>query len=763
MRIPDFSPKASLISLLVLFPILLKAQLPVRVDGEKIKSIIAEIASDEYQGRETGSPGCEMAEEYFAAEFKKLGLKPLGDSGSYFYHYTVPNEEFDVKPTLVIDERSFYYGYGEDFSDAQNSDRGEAEAEIVFAGYGIYNPDMHRNDFDSIDIRNKVVLIRRGAPENDIAGWRPSCIDSVKVEYCYKQGALGILFYDPVPRSNPQLLFPNYSNHLANVSKTKSFPVFLVDERVVRFILSKSGQAYYRVSYMLDNQVLSFNTGRKCVMKAIPGSRPLINTRNVIGMIQGNDRKLKNEYILIGGHIDHIGKDDAGNIRNGADDNASGPAVALGIAQAMVKNGFRPKRSIVFVGWTGEEMGLLGSKAWCEKPTIDLKKIVVYFNLDMVGLGNGILNMPGTEFAPEVYDFIKNNLDSAVLKKINWSKGGLGGSDHNHFLKHGVPAFAGMTAGSHPDYHQPADDPDKLKAEILQLTGDFIYCCTEKIATANKQFLSPGRRDENKVKLVNYNIFIPVYSKNFRNELQNSTHRIGIIDFSDNALSGQPKENFVSLLLAFDSTLLIKKTADNLTLRSTPYEARANRSGMLAAFNPDVISGDEFMFRVLAKYGYRLALIGMNSPVLSDTGSLARLMRLSKENGVGFILDNLDIPVLAEVITHLSGPCLVLCHDASALPDTIIKTIKEKDCLLVFQPVPAKDPVSNLTTFRVLLGKTGKEHITITPADITEAGLKCFRDFLLAFITDFPDEEFQYSILTGNFMNVAAKSLQINR
>ncbi len=468
----------------------MNAQLPKRVDGEHIKKIISVIASDEYQGRETGTRGCEMAEEYFANEFKKLKLVPVGDHGTYFYHYTVPNEEFDVLPSLVVDNRSFYYGYNEDFTVAYKSGRGEVEAEIVFAGYGIYNPEKNRNDFDSIDIKNRIVLMKRGAPANDIDGWRPSCIDSMKAAYCYNQGALGVLFFEPAQRTSQQIIRPNFNNHLAYGSVLPGFPVFSVDERVARYILSNSGQSYYRVMNILDTQTSSFNTGRKCLMSARAANQSVLHTRNVLAMIPGTDEMLKDEYIFIGGHIDHVGVDEVGNVRNGADDNASGPAVALGIAQAMIKNKIRPKRSIVFVGWTGEEMGLLGSKAWCEKPTIDLKKIVVYFNLDMVGLGNGNLNMPGIEFAPEVYEFIKNNTDTNELKKIVWSKGGLGGSDHNYFLSHGVPAFAGMTAGSHPDYHQPGDDPDKIKAEILQLTGDFIYQFTEMVAGANETFIT---------------------------------------------------------------------------------------------------------------------------------------------------------------------------------------------------------------------------------------------------------------------------------
>jgi|WetSurSiteA1Bulk_404760.scaffolds.fasta_scaffold02628_2 aminopeptidase YwaD len=763
MRTPNLQVKACLFALLSLMPLSAEAQWTMKVDGKNINAIISIIASDEYQGRETGTKGCEMTEEYFANEFRKLNLKPAGDSGTYFYHYTIPNdEEFDVDPTLVINNRTFYYGYGEDFTEAYKSSRGEAEAEVVFAGYGIYNPEKGRNDFDSLDISNKIVIIRRGAPKNDFESWRPSCIDSVKAEYCYRHGALGVLFYEPQSRANSQRLMPQYDNHLAEVSVIEGFPVFSVDERVVRYIVTNSGNPFYRLNYTLDNQTKSFRTDLKCAMTAKANSKPFISTRNVLAMIPGTDRKLKDEYILIGGHIDHVGTDDSGNIRNGADDNASGPAVALGIAQAMVKNSFKPKRSIVFVGWTGEEMGLLGSKAWCEKPTIDLKKIVVYFNLDMVGLGDGKLNMPGTEFAPEVYEFIKTNVDTALLKKINWSEGGLGGSDHNHFLMHGIPAFAGMTAGPHPDYHQPADDPAKIKTDILQFTGDFIYDCTEKIACAKETFISEMRFDENIVKLLNYNILSPVYSRNFLNDLKNKNFRLAFVDFSDTAVSIDPAKNLVALLGAFDKASKAAGTSKKFVLANTAYDAMNYRSGLLGVFPPDAIQTDELMFKVLAKFGFRLAMVDNESGAFKDTSILHRLVRISSENGVGLLLDNLSDPALETLIPVAMDPCLIYNTKTKMLSDTMVRCIKDKGHLMVFQPGLENGLEEDLKRFTALLNQLGKDQIALAPDAITDVRFDYFKKFLKMFYDAYPDKAFQSKIITGNFYNFAVKSLQVN-
>ena len=622
---------------LTLYAVKLNAQSAQYVDGENIRQIVNEIASDDYQGRETGTTGCVMVEAYLASEFNKLNLIPVGDKGSYFHHYTMPLQETSVKALLIIDDRTFYQGYNEDFSVLYKSDWGDAEGEIVFAGYGIFNPEKNRNDFEGIDIKNKIVLMKRGAPKNDMAFWMPSCIDSVKAEFCHKNGALGVLFFEPLIRTNQRVFRESMGNHLAMVDVLPQFPVFSVDERVVRYVFTNAGQSYYRIINSIENQASSFSTGSKCKMTA-KGKKPeKINARNVMGMIQGSDKQLKDEFIFIGGHMDHVGMDESGKIWNGADDNASGSAVVLGIAQAMVKNNFRPRRSIVFVGWTGEEMGLLGSKAWSENPTVDLNKIVVYFNLDMVGQGNGKLNMPGTSFAPEVTDFLKSNIDTVMLNRIVWSEGGLGGSDHNNFLSQGIPAFAGMTAGTHADYHQPGDDPEKISTDILQYTGDIIYLFTEKLATADEILITEKRQEENKLKLFTFSLFRPIASTDYKDQLRGKNFKIGFVNFSNFNHSDDPNENFISLLDAYDKSLGENGSGNKFVMTTTAFDAWMTRSGILAVFNPDDIRMDELKFKVLANQGYRLALIDSNSIVCHDSAALNNLITLSHQYGVGLI------------------------------------------------------------------------------------------------------------------------------
>ncbi|HEX2394567.1 MAG TPA: M20/M25/M40 family metallo-hydrolase [Bacteroidales bacterium] len=728
------------------------------VDNSYVIKVINEIASDKYEGRETGFPGCTKAEEYFVQEFRKLRLSPAGDSGTYFHHYTIPVSESSVKAALKIDERTFYQGYNEDFSVVYRSSWGEAEGEIVFAGYGIYNPEKNRNDFDSLDIKNKIVLIKRGAPRNDMASWMPSCIDSIKAEYCFRNGARGVLFFEPLLRTNQRVLRQSYGNYLAMVAVLKDFPVFSVDERVVRYIFSNAGQSYYRTISMIEMQPSSFATGRNCIMSAKGKNPEPINARNVLGMIPGNDRTLKNEYIIIGGHLDHVGMDENGRIWNGADDNASGVAVMLGIARAMKDHNFKPKRSIVFAAWTGEEMGLLGSKAWCERPTVDLSKTLVYFNLDMVALGNGKLNMPGIGYAPEITEFIKNNIDTTLLADVIWSEGGPGGSDHNNFLNAGIPAFAGMTAGTHPDYHQPGDDPEKVDPAILQYTGDFIYECSQKLANTNDVLLSAKRFDDNRLKLFSFAFFNPVSSSEYTALLKDRNFKLGIVKFACSDKGGDANQNFIQLIYALDSVL--NRNPNKYMMATSAYDAMMSRSGLLAAFYPDAVGNDELKIKVLSRLGYRFAILDKNSFAYSDTLIMQNIIKTTRQYGIGLILDGLDSTHLKTITMNLSDPCLIVNSGDQDLTNEIIRNIIVNGHIIVFSPHLSRGMESDYAAFMKLQEIAGINNIVLSPSGFDDESLKYLQKFVKQIDMRTLDKDARYKIMGDNFYNIAVKSLQ---
>lgn len=718
--------------------------------------VIHELASDDYEGRETGSPGCVRAEEYISREFKRLNLTPSGENGTYFHNYSIPVSEASVRATLTVEDRTFFQGYNEDFTVMYKSSWGQAAGEIVFAGYGIFDPDKNRNDYDNIDIENKIVLIKRGAPKNDMAGWLLSAIDSVKAEYCFRNGAKGVLFFEPLIRNTRQVLRQTVDNHLAMISVLPDFPIFSIDERVVRYIFSNAGQSYYRIISLIEFQPVSFATGTKCTMSAKGKNADPLRARNMLGMISGTDRVLKNEFVIIGAHVDHVGMDEEGTIWNGADDNASGVSVLLGIAKAMRDENFRPKRSIVFAVWTGEEMGLLGSKAWCDKPTIDLNKTVVYFNLDMVGAGNGKLNMPGIGFAPEITEYIKHKMDSSVLGNIVWSEGGTGGSDHSNFLNLGIPSFAGMTTGSHPNYHLPEDDPETIDANLIQFTGDFIYQCSVDISTAEEVVLSSKRYEDNRLKLFTFSFFNPVSIDRYSLLVGDKNFRVGIVKFL--AGNSDPNENFVKLIYALDSAL--NNTSGKNHLAGSAYDAMMSRSTLLAAFYPEEVSNDELKIKVLSRLGYRLAILDKNSSACKDTAVLNKLLQTTSAHGVGLILDGLDSLQLQKIVAAVTEPCLIINASGKELSANVIHEVLGKGHIIVYSPDIRNGMESDYSTFMKLQELTGIDHVMLSPSGFEDADLKYLQKFTRQFNLRTINKDAQYKIMGDNFYRIAVRSLQ---
>jgi hypothetical protein len=734
------------------------SQIRFHVDAEYIKDVISDIASDDFQGRETGTAGCVMAEEYFESELSKLGLIPAGDSGSYFFNYSIPKEEFDMTAGLTIDDRSFFLGYNEDFSVVYKSESGDVKGNLVFAGYGIYDPEKNRNDFDTLDLRNKIVIMKRGAPRNDMQSWIPSCIDSVKAAYCYDHGALGVLFYEPLIRTDQRILKPSFGNHLAMVRVIPGFPVFSIDERVVRYVFSQNGQSYYRVNNLIETQASAFSTKSVCHMTASGKKNQSIVSRDILGMIRGTDKNLREEYVVIGGHIDHLGMDEHGKLWNGADDNASGPAITLAIARAMVKSKFRPKRSIVFAAWTGEEMGLLGSKAWCDHPTIDASKIVVYFNLDMVAVGNGKLNMPGTSYGPELTNFIRQNIDTSLLRNIVWSEGGISGSDHSNFLNLGVPAFAGMTAGSHPDYHQPGDDPEKISKAVLKFTGDFIGNCAAAIADSRSDFNNQARHEENRMKLLSFSFFQPVSLEQCNEKLSEANFKQGLVNFSHSKRSSDENENFIALLSQLDSVL--QKSGNKFVYTTTAYDAMMTREGLIAAFNPDDVGMDDLKLKVLASQGYRIAMVDGSNIICSDTARMRHFLQVCHQNGLGVILNNLPVPCIEAITSASADPVIIM--NSEFLSDRIFSNIKARGHLVIYS-LKASDIMSqdnkNLTN---LIQLAGDDHILISPSDMTDGNLRYLKMFIRQYSKSAKDKSLQYKLMNDNFHDFAVKSMQPN-
>jgi hypothetical protein len=285
-----------------------------------------------------------------------------------------------------------------------------------------------------------------------------------------------------------------------------------IDERVFRWILSRDPQESTRgFASRIDQlrrdikakKVRTTATGIRAQLKGYEsvtafGEKFKNNiSRNILGKIEGTDPELKNQYIVIGAHLDHVGVTD-GVIYNGADDNASGSAVAMEIARLMTQNKLQTKRTVIIGLWCGEELGLLGSRHYAEKPAdgVSMDRVVANFNMDMVGLGTRI-GAPGALNFPEIWEVIKRDQDPELMKLVEARTGGPGGSDHTPFIELGIESLALMTSGGggHPDYHDSGDDPAKIEPDILGKTGQFVLQGTLNLANeTGTNLLIPDRQ-----------------------------------------------------------------------------------------------------------------------------------------------------------------------------------------------------------------------------------------------------------------------------
>lgn len=496
-----------LILLLIVIPLTGKDK-KTEFDSQAALSYIKVLASDEMEGRKSGQPGAAMAEEYIASKFKEWGLEPAGEEGTYFQNFTI--EHNHVKEGVVLEvisprERRRFY-YGEDWRVQRYSGSGSLVGEVVFVGYGIHAPDKNYDDYAGIDAEGRLILLTEGAPVKLKEKLKDESSIQKKIEAAQKLGAAGvILFQQPSSQSRYFRLRAEKEIYRPD------FIILSAESKVVEFIFKDLPidlrTAFSRINKDLQPQ--SLNTGIKAFISVRAVFDPERPTRNVLAKISGSDKKLRDEYIILGAHMDHLGKNPMGDVMNGANDNASGTAVVMEVARVMKSSGFKPKRTVVFALWAGEEQGLLGSRHFAENPTLPLEKAVANINLDMVGIGSGKISLGGKYYAPEIWAFLEEKIPQEIMEYLSPGRGGPGGSDHTPFLMKGVPAFFAITEDSFLKYHHSRDEYDLIQPELLKKTGDFVYTAAAALAEEVRDFILPLREETFQLRyqdLINYHL-----------------------------------------------------------------------------------------------------------------------------------------------------------------------------------------------------------------------------------------------------------------
>ena len=487
---------------------------PLTFDGKLAKEYIAYLSSDAMEGRMTGTEGYRRAADWAAAKFKEWGLQPAGADGTFFQNVELRGFDWNTGvPELIVGTRAFLFD-DRDFTVESGSSPGVSiKGEVVFVGYGIAAPAKGLNEYGSIDVKGKVVLAFKGSPKDapearrpfersadggqeekkgEETDWTEESKDVTKIKAAYEQGAAGILLFDPdeSTEGNTSQRRSFRGARGEAFSPERDFLSFSITERVFRAMMRPDPQESSRgLKRRMDGirreiqrkQPQSRGTGVVVAMKGFDQSVRYDKEhgndtgRNVLAKIEGTDPALKDQCVIVGAHLDHVGVRN-GYVYNGADDNASGSAVVLELARVFAQAGFKPRRTLLFACWCGEEQGLLGSLHYTKNPCdgVSMDKMVGCFNLDMVGMGDK-LGASGALNFPSIWEVIKRDQDPELMKRVEPSTGGPGGSDHTGFVTRGIESVFLMSSGGvgHQDYHQPEDDIDKIEPEMLRIAGQF--------------------------------------------------------------------------------------------------------------------------------------------------------------------------------------------------------------------------------------------------------------------------------------------------
>jgi len=476
---------------------------------ERITYDIKYMASDEMGGRQPGTPGIKLCEDYIVAEYKKAGLKPLAD-GTYFQQMEVGDTRtVDKEATALVlkgpDGKEIKMDLGENYQQLICRKDFDLSSDLVFVGYGISADEHNYNDFANIDVEGKIVVMVRNEPQ---AGDESSVFNGTettrhasgrqKVTAARRAKAAGILLVNDSTNSENGMLDDLIS---ADRFRTNSLPIAQIKRSVVDQILSATplvtptGEklgSLETIEQQIDNNL-------EPISQAIEGwsaefksafKRKTTPTNNIIGIIEGEGPNA-NETIIIGAHYDHLGMGAYGSraggrreIHNGADDNATGTAAVIELARRFGQRDKKPGRRLVFVCFTAEEMGLLGAFHYVQNPIYPLEDTAMMVNFDMIGWlrDNTLTLYNGTSSADlgPIYDSANEGFGFEL------KKGRGGGSDQIPFNQKGIPNVF-IHTGQTAVYHTPEDDFETIDCEGALKVIDYSEAVIDGIASMEKR------------------------------------------------------------------------------------------------------------------------------------------------------------------------------------------------------------------------------------------------------------------------------------
>jgi aminopeptidase YwaD len=688
-----------LTALLLLSPTAAKVK-KAAFDAQAAWSYIKDLASDSMLGRKSGQPGGRMGEEYVASKFKEWGIEPAGDNGAYFQNFTIEHRNIKegVKLEIIAEKtrRDFYYG--EDWRVQRFSGSGHFTAELVFIGYGIHAPDKDYDDYAGVNVNGKIVLFSAGTPQKLEKKLGDLTKMEKRIEAAQKLGARAAIVFRP---STTQTRY--FRIRLKKELYKPDFVLLSVERKVTDFIFKDLKTELRHLIREIEGKARprSLETGVKAFVSVnaiFDEKRP---TRSVLAKINGSDKVLMNEYVIIGGHMDHLGISPMGDIMNGANDNASGTAVVMEIARIMKLNRAKPKRTVIFALWAGEEQGLLGSRHYADHPLFPIEKTVAYINMDMVGHGSGKIPFQGVYYGPQIWELLKEKLPEEILNYVMPQRGGPGGSDHTPFLEKGVPGFFIITRGA-IKYHQSRDDSDLINPEMLKKTGDFVHAAVKILASESGDFFPPLRQETYYLKyqtLINFRLSpLAEVVENHKDALDSHVDLQLSVMTEEEDLSGDRLR--VDILNKFLSASEEINKAQGLSYYSSSGrltgDIRLGKTTIMAGLNGINAFRDEPRWaQVLAKQGLYFAVVEDPSFLFGEQGLSEegkKIIKAVNTSGLLLLVRGVDGSQAKFLLKGSKKPLVILDNNLPA--KEVMELIKEKESAFGLVWSSGVDPVA---------------------------------------------------------------------
>jgi len=437
------------------------------IDGHAAYENCRTLSADRFEGRLSGSPGYAAAARWAAVKFEDWGLE--APAGGVLQPFSSPYTQVGrAEMSFSVGGKESKLEAGKDFLPLLFSAPGHVSGTVVFAGWGISAPELGYDDYAGVDVRGKFVLCFRGTPGADDKRFQHYDEHRVRMSAARERGALGLIYINPEVQANPN---GDYLENFMPAMISEAAADLLLEPRKVKALELKKDLLTYgvpitfasdaRIDFLVEARHFSEGIGY-----------------NVVAYLQGSDPHLRDEFVILGAHLDGCGRH-LGILFAGADDNASGSAVVMELARAFSVARIRPRRSILFVLFGGEEMGLLGANHFAQHLPAPIKKISAMFNFDMEGEGDRAYAQFSQEPAALKEDFERADASVQIIEGSSFFKGvGVRSSDFAPFYLQGIPCAALYSTGPHLHYHASGDTIFRINPDILGAIGRLAFLGT---------------------------------------------------------------------------------------------------------------------------------------------------------------------------------------------------------------------------------------------------------------------------------------------